>query len=514
MSSPIVLGLAASLRNARSNKGSADLLDELRNIDSIVDFDKYVTDQAQIHLEQFVLAGRAANKPFDELYRELQRLGGRRGLSNSEVCLAAGLWSAKSKGAEIDHVSLSDHFDAAGQVRDIETLKDKLLRADALILATPVYFGDRSSVSHRFIELIRNDISLQAAMKGKVYAGIAVGAKRNGGQETTLIYQMLDMVNMGLLAVGNDSDTTSQYGGTAHAGDIGTAPQDKYGLDTSHGTGRRIAKVAAFLKTSPQCELSDKLRMRIWVLQDKDEQAVQHVTPLFSEYAASESVEVVDLLKGDIRPCLACDFCPTHVGPDEDYRCIIKRDDDLLKNVHEEILINDVIIPTAYCPADRAGLKSVYQEFMERTRYLRRGDYVFSDRLVVPLVFAEIGANENLEIRMMTSFIRHHTVMHKPVIGWIMDGKLLNPAEVRDGISSAVTEGRRLLAGRLGLNALNDEMARYNPVGYVLSQTKDKEPETLNARERLAAERVKRQIQESRERLAPVHPNKVVNGVG
>jgi len=173
-----------------------------------------------------------------------------------------------------------------------------------------------------------------------------------------------------------------------------------------------------------------------------------------------------------------------------------------------------VIIPTAYCPADRAGLKSVYQEFMERTRYLRRGDYVFSDRLVVPLVFAEIGANENLEIRMMTSFIRHHTVMHKPVIGWIMDGKLLNPAEVRDGISSAVTEGRRLLAGRLGLNALNDEMARYNPVGYVLSQTKDKEPETLNARERLAAERVKRQIQESRERLAPVHPNKVVNGVG
>ena len=65
-------------------------------------------------------------------------------------------------------------------------------------------------------------------------------------------------------------------------------------------------------------------------------------------------------------------------------------------------------MPAVYSPRDRSGLESVYQEFMERTRYLRRGDYVFTDRLVVPLVVAELGSAEHLDIRMLTSFIRHH----------------------------------------------------------------------------------------------------------
>ena len=46
----------------------------------------------------------------------------------------------------------------------------------------------------------------------------------------------------------------------------------------------------------------------------------------------------------------------------------------------------DAVIPVTYCTTDRAGLQSQYQEFIERTRYLRRGDYVFSDILSAPLV--------------------------------------------------------------------------------------------------------------------------------
>ena len=53
----------------------------------------------------------------------------------------------------------------------------------------------------------------------------------------------MDMLNLGLLTVGNDSETTSQYGGTGLAGDIGTMPQDDYGLETAMGTGRRIARM-------------------------------------------------------------------------------------------------------------------------------------------------------------------------------------------------------------------------------------------------------------------------------
>ena len=49
----------------------------------------------------------------------------------------------------------------------------------------------------------------------------------------------------------------------------------------------------------------------------------------------------------------------------------------------------------------RAGLQSQYQEFIERTRYLRRGDYVFSDMLCAPLVLEELGVCDNMQIRMI-----------------------------------------------------------------------------------------------------------------
>ena len=200
----------------------------------------------------------------------LKKSGGQRGLSNSEIALVAALWGARQKGADIDHIPLADHFPASGETVDLDGLKAAIRRADAVLLATPVYFGDRGSVAQRFVELLRSDESLNREVQGKLYAGIAVGAKRNGGQETTLIYAMLDMINVGLLAVGNDSDTTSQYGGTVHAGDIGTAPKDKYGIDTSIGTGRRIANVAIEAKAAQHAKLEDLPRMDFWLLQDKD----------------------------------------------------------------------------------------------------------------------------------------------------------------------------------------------------------------------------------------------------
>ena len=46
-------------------------------------------------------------------------------------------------------------------------------------------------------------------------------SERNGGQETTLIFQALDFLNMGCKVIGNGHDTTAQYGGTLVAGDIG-----------------------------------------------------------------------------------------------------------------------------------------------------------------------------------------------------------------------------------------------------------------------------------------------------
>ena len=449
MNKPLVLGLTGSLRNARSAAGARRLKQEIEALDDRDALDRYLAEQGQIHLDQFVSAGRKDQLPFDQIYRNLKKSGGQRGLSNSEIAVVAALWGARQKGADIDHVPLADHFPASGETVDLDALKAALRAADAILLATPVYFGDRSSVAQRFIEVLRADGDLRRDLQGKVYAGVAVGAKRNGGQETTLIYAMRDMVDVGLLAVGNDSDTTSQYGGTVHAGDIGTAPKDKYGIDTSVGTGRRVAHVAVELKAADGTALGDRPRMDFWVLQDKDGAAGAFVEEAAKSLTARTEARCQDLTGGMIRPCIACDICPTHVGPDEEYRCIIHRRDDEIVKLHNALLWPDIIVPTVYSPRDRTGIDSVYQQFMERTRYLRRGDYVFTDRLVAPLVLMEIGAHENIDLRMMTSFVRHHTVISRPIIGYLHNSKLLNGDEVAAELQRAAIDGARLLAGRL-----------------------------------------------------------------
>lgn len=503
---PKILGLSATLRNARAGRGAQQMIEEIAELGSREAFDRYVGEQAAIHLEQFVDAGRAEGKPFDELYKNLRKMGGTRGLSNSEVCLAAALWGARDKGASVDIVSLADHFPADGSVKALDELKAKVRAADGILLATPVYFGDRSSLSQRFIEAVRADPVLRKDVEGKVYAGLSVGAKRNGGQETTLIYQMQEMANLGFLAVGNDATTTSQYGGTAHAGDIGTIPKDQYGLNTSIGTGRRIAQVAATLMASKDFKLRNVPRVGVWQLQDREDTALDMLRPLFGPHEAEVTTDWVRLIADGIRPCIACDICPTHVGPDEEYRCIIKKREDNMTDIHRTLLQAEILMPVTYSPLDRGGLTSVYQQFMERTRYLRRGDYVFSDRLVAPVVFAEVGATESLDIRMMTSFIRHHTVIHRPLIGWLHKGELLNAPDLCAGMISAIRWGRRLVAGHLALVHEEPDQIAYNPVGYVLSQAKDNEADTIEARKKLAETRQEIQTEESRVRLAQLTP--------
>jgi multimeric flavodoxin WrbA len=509
MTKPLVLGLTASLRNARSAAGARRLKEEIEALGDRAALDAYIAEQGQIHLDQFVAAGRKDRLPFDQIYRNLKKSGGQRGLSNSEIALVTALWGAREKGADIDHVPLADHFPATGEVVDLDSLKSLLRRADAILLATPVYFGDRGSLAQRFIEMVRADESLRRDLDGKLYGGIAVGAKRNGGQETTLIYSMLDMINVGMIAVGNDSDTTSQYGGTVHAGDIGTAPKDKYGIDTSIGTGRRIANVAVEMKTAKDATLDDRPRMDFWLLQDKDHVGRAFIDQMIGGLSGRADTRCTDLTGGTIRPCIACDICPTHVGPDEEYRCIINRRDDEVVQVHNALLWPDIIVPAMYSPLNREGLDSVYQQFMERTRYLRRGDYVFTDRLVAPLVLTELGSHENLDLRMMTSFVRHHTVISRPIIGYLHQGKLLNGDEVIAELQRVAVLGARLLAGRLVSTSLRLSSTQYHPVGYVLATEKDKEASTMSAREKAVAARYAQQIEEARSRLADLADRKV-----
>jgi len=234
-----IVGISASLRNARRGRGNESLVQELNSLSTEDELFEYLHEQASFHLENFVESGRKEQVPFDQLYRNLKRLRGDKGLSNSEIALSSALWSAKNTGVEIEHLSLSEYFLETKERKNIEDLKEKLLDADGIILSSPVYFGDRSSLAQSFYNYLREDKELLSSLKDKVYGGIAVGAKRNGGQETTLIYHLIDMLNIGFMGVGNDSETTSQYGGTGLAGDVGTMNKDSYGLATGDNGHRQ-----------------------------------------------------------------------------------------------------------------------------------------------------------------------------------------------------------------------------------------------------------------------------------
>jgi multimeric flavodoxin WrbA len=139
---------------------------------------------------------------------------------------------------------------------------------------------------------------------------------------------------------------------------------------------------------------------------------------------------------------------------------------------HSLLIDTDAILLAAYSPIDRSQVNSVYQKFIERTRYWRRDDYVLGDRLVAPFVISEINSNQNLHIRMLTSMLRHHTVLHHPIIGVEHKGKVLNwDALIDQGISFTKTASD-LTAGRIGMVREGSEDHAYNPIGYTISAEK------------------------------------------
>lgn len=494
---PRILGVSCSLRNARFGYGSDALVTELHQLPDKDALQKYLEDQSKARLDAFEKAGRTDGLPFDEIYRNLRRAKTDRGLSNSEAALAAGLWGALQEGAEIVHCGLSRYFPMNGSAQDLDDLREKICESDALLVSGPIYFGDRGSLAQEFFEFIRDDPDCRQHVRDRLYAGIAVGAKRNGGQETTLIYQMLDMINLNALAVGNDSETTSQYGGTAKAGDVGTLFEDDYGIQTSIGTGRRIARVAGILERGDAGKLEGPTRIAVWLLQDSASHQGRDIIQRLCRETESQVPEVRfdihDFTESEIWRCIACDVCPVEPGPPADYRCIIKAPNDAFRTHHQTLIDTDAVLVAAYSPSDRHDLNSAYQRFIERTRYLRRDDYLIGDRLSAPLVISGLSARQNLHIRMTTSMVRHHQILHHPLIGMEGDDGILNWDALLDQAVSFARNAQRVTIGRLSAPSHENT---YNPVGYYISAAKVRHDQIVGKSQAATDEREKVQAVE------------------
>jgi multimeric flavodoxin WrbA len=175
-------------------------------------------------------------------------------------------------GATTEYVSLAgkaiapcngcaDCIEAGGCVidDDMQPLYDVLLRADALIIGTPVYFGAPSGLCKAFLERVEGFGIEEKRLRLKVGGAIATGGSRNGGQETAMLALNMWMHINDMLPVG----ITAPVAGWGVAGNTGHLPGDIHkdrptltttGREVSSPRmawmyGRKIATVASIVKT-------------------------------------------------------------------------------------------------------------------------------------------------------------------------------------------------------------------------------------------------------------------------
>lgn len=401
----------------------------------------------------------------DGLMRFLKDRSNRR-CANSELALMTALWGARQEGAAVTSISLSNYYHGSNDRDRKAALKSLVMDADGLFISSPVYFGANSCLIQDFIEYLNGDPVVRSLLPGKIYSGSAVGAKRNGGQETTLIYQMAEMLNLGFLGVGNNPSTTCQYGGTVVAGNKSAMSRDELGIETCIGAGSRIAQTARIYAAGKDPAGGRGARFDFWILQDRHRITETLMRPLvdllIEKGIRTKCFRICDNL---LQPCKACNRCPDEKNGHGGYQCRIDTAGDEFRVLHDSLLQTDVIVPTLFSPVDRSDLASVYQRFLERTRYLRRGGYMLSNRVVIPLVFCEVGSNEHLDLRLISSLIRHNTILHKPLIGMTCKGRLINGQMLTDDWKTAINTSLRLVAGRYRMEE-HMKKPEYIPIGY------------------------------------------------
>ena len=366
----LLLGLSASPRGRLSSEGYLEALDKVAN--------------------------------YQEMYELIYELTGEKKISNTEALLLASLFGARSKDIEIDVINLKEVFQS--KKISVEELLKKVEACSGIIIGTPVYFGDRSCWFDLFIEQLReHNINVQ----DKIFGAVSVGAKRNGGQETTLIFGLLDALNLGFNVVGN-GPPTSQFGGTGWAGDIGKIQDDNFGLDTALGLGNRVKRYFEILSTQgTSCN-----ELNIGILHSgfgKDDKEVTNVAKKIKEKGAKVEVINVDAL--EISPCLGCSVCPKEPGLE--YGCRITDGMKSAKDLASSI--DGLIFMLRKTPKNKTN----YQMFLERTRFIRRDNFIMSDLPFGAYYFEDTFFSSQYATRMFMSFLRHNMYIVSPLVQFI-----------------------------------------------------------------------------------------------
>lgn len=169
---------------------------------------------------------------------------------------------ARKAGAQVDvrrvpelvpeEIARKAHFklDQAAPVARVE----ELANYDAIIVGTGTRFGRMSSQMSNFLDQA-GGLWAKGALVGKVGAAFSSTATQHGGQETTLMSILINLLHFGMVTVGLPYAFTGQmrldevtggapYGATTIAGGDGSRQPSATELDGARFLGRHVAEIS------------------------------------------------------------------------------------------------------------------------------------------------------------------------------------------------------------------------------------------------------------------------------
>src|SRR5665648_658891 len=134
---------------------------------------------------------------------------------------------------------------------DVQTVLDKMVAADGLLVATPVYFGLPTDLFSKFIMRTRPLRHQDFKLANRPVGVMATAGRRSGGAETAIIATWLPFVRNGCLVVGN-GDGTCQFGAYGWASGRGEVSDDEWGMKQARQTADRVFTIARLVKAGAE----------------------------------------------------------------------------------------------------------------------------------------------------------------------------------------------------------------------------------------------------------------------
>ena len=154
-----------------------------------------------------------------------------------------------------DEVARAGHFklDQAAPVATVAELE----AYDAIIVGTPTRYGRMSSQMAAFLDQT-GGLWMRGALNGKVGAAFTSTASQHGGQETTLMSIITNLLHLGMVVAGlpysfqgqlklDEVTGGSPYGATTIAAGDGSRQPSENELAGARFQGRHVAEIAAKL---------------------------------------------------------------------------------------------------------------------------------------------------------------------------------------------------------------------------------------------------------------------------